>query len=139
MAFEVRSTRDKDACVVCVVGEVDLYSSPSLKSTLMAMAEGDTSLVIVDLGAATFIDSAGIGVPVGALRRAKESGDELRVVCNQNNIAKILRLTGLDRVLPIFDTVEHALQTEADVVGAPDRRPPRRRLSDESLDGLRRT
>ena len=108
MELEVSSRLEKDACVVLVTGEVDVYTSPSLKSALMAAAEEDCPTVIADMSGVDFIDSSGLGVLVGALRRAREAGGELRVVCDKENIVKIFRITGLDRVFPMFSTLDQA-------------------------------
>jgi anti-sigma B factor antagonist len=108
MELEVSSRLEKDACVVLVTGEVDVYTSPSLKSALMAAAEEDCPTVIADMSGVDFIDSSGLGVLVGALRRAREAGGDLRVVCDKENIVKIFRITGLDRVFPMFSTLDQA-------------------------------
>ncbi|MDO8986896.1 MAG: STAS domain-containing protein, partial [Coriobacteriia bacterium] len=65
---------------------------------------------LVDLEQVGFIDSSGLGVLVGGLRRAKENSGAIRLVCSRENILKIFRITGLDKVFPIFDTLEHALE-----------------------------
>ena len=66
------------------------------------------SNIIVDLQGVGFIDSSGLGVLVGALRRAKERSGSIRLVCDRDNVLKIFRITGLDKVFPIFDSVEDA-------------------------------
>ena len=109
MELEVSSRREKDACVVSVSGEVDVYTSPSLKSALIAGAEEGCDLMVVDMGGVAFIDSSGLGVLVGALRRAREAGGELRVVCDKESIVKIFRITGLDRVFPLLSKLDQAL------------------------------
>jgi hypothetical protein len=49
-----------------------------------------------------FIDSSGLGVLVSALRRARERDGVVRIVCTRDNILKIFRITGLDKVFPIY-------------------------------------
>jgi anti-sigma B factor antagonist len=110
MELEVNSRRERDACIIEVHGEVDVYTSPSLKSALLTAAEDKCSPVIVDMGDVSFIDSSGLGVLVGALRRAREAGGELRVVCDKETTMKIFRITGLDRVFPMYNSVEQALE-----------------------------
>jgi anti-sigma B factor antagonist len=126
METSVSSRPEKDACIVTVRGEVDLYSSPSLKTSLIEVDGVGWPLVIVDLSGVSFIDSAGLGVLVGALRRAREDGGELALVCDSEGILKILRLTGLDRVFPLAATVDKALETQGDNVSQRDMRRPHR-------------
>ena len=124
METSVSSRPEKDACIVAVRGEVDLYSSPSLKTSLIEADGVGWQLVIVDLSGVSFIDSAGLGVLVGALRRAREDDGELALVCDSEGILKILRLTGLDRVFPLAATVDKALETQCDTVSQRDVRRP---------------
>lgn len=64
--------------------------------------------VVVDLENLGFIDSSGLGVLVSALRRVKERGGTLRLVCTKESILKIFRITGLDKVFPLFTSAEEA-------------------------------
>lgn len=108
MELDIRTERDGDACLVTVVGEVDVYTSPALKGRLVeAVEDGCTRLVVV-LDSVGFIDSSGLGVLVGALRRMKERGNDMRIVCTREQVLKIFRITGLDKVFPIVATVEEA-------------------------------
>jgi anti-sigma B factor antagonist len=109
MELELSTSRDGEICVVHVAGEVDVYTSPSLKVAL-ADATGDGCRVIIaDLGKVPFIDSSGLGVLVGALRRVREAGGELRLVSEHEAVVKILRITGLDRVFPLYATLDQAM------------------------------
>jgi anti-sigma B factor antagonist len=108
MEIDIRTERDGDACVVSVSGEVDVYTSPTLKTRLVEAIEGECSRLVVVLDGVAFIDSSGLGVLVGALRRMKERGDEMRIVCTREQVLKIFRITGLDKVFPIVGTVEEA-------------------------------
>jgi len=109
MDLELSTSRHGDSCVVRVSGEVDVHTSPSLKAALVdAMGDG-CPVVVADLAGVPFIDSSGLGVLIGALRRAREAGGELRVVSGDDAVIKILRITGLDQVLPLFSSVDEAL------------------------------
>jgi anti-sigma B factor antagonist len=108
MELELSTFRDGETCVVRVVGEVDVHTSPSLKAALAA-ATGDGCMVtIADLSEVPFIDSSGLGVLIGALRRAREAGGDLRLVSADEAVIKILRITGLDRVFSLHATVDAA-------------------------------
>jgi anti-sigma B factor antagonist len=108
MDFEVSTERQKELCVVSVSGEVDVYTSPRLKSALVDAVDDDCRVLVVDMDKVGFIDSSGLGVLVGALRRVREAGGDLRVVCVRENVVKIFRITGLDRVFPMFASVDEA-------------------------------
>ena len=97
--------------VLDVNGEVDLYTSPQLRDAIDREVGEGTSRVLVDLTGVTFMDSIGLGVLVGSLKRSRERGGELALVCTEGSVLKVLTITGLDRVFPIHSSV-------ADAVGA---------------------
>jgi len=68
----------------------------------------------VDLGRVDFIDSTGLGVLVGALNRARELGGNLQLICAQERVLKLLRITGLDQVFTVRSTLEEALAADAE-------------------------
>jgi anti-sigma B factor antagonist len=94
--------------VLEVAGEIDVYTAPQLRERLIALVEGGARQVVVDLGRVEFLDSTGLGVLVGALKRLRVVGGELLLVCGQERLLKIFRITGLDRVFQLFDSVEMA-------------------------------
>lgn len=108
MELEINATREGEACIVHVAGEVDVYTSPQLKASLLVAVGEDCPVVIVDLDGVGFIDSSGLGVLVGALRRAREAGGDLRIVSARDTVVKIFRITGLDRVFPVYTTLDEA-------------------------------
>ena len=110
MELDINSECEGDVCVLKLEGEVDVYTAPRLKETLVADLESGHVNIIVDLENVAFIDSSGLGVLVGGLRRAKERSGTVRLVCTRENILKIFRITGLDKVFPVFFDIQEARQ-----------------------------
>ena len=100
-----------DVVVVVVEGEHDIYTAPTLRDRLSeAIARGGG--VVVDLSAATFVDSSVLGALLDARRRALES--ELGfVVCVgetvEPGVQRILDITGLVPVLPVVSGRDEAI------------------------------
>lgn len=95
----------REAFVVEVGGEVDLHSAPRLRDELARAIEAQTPpRVIVDLAGVSFIDSTGVGVLVGSLKRARELGGELAFCSLNARVKRVFEITGLLPVLPIFPT-----------------------------------
>jgi len=110
MELDIKESRQDDVCVVSLTGEVDVYTAPSLKERLIQAVDGGCTRILVDLEGVGFIDSSGLGVLVSGLRRVKENNGSIRLVCTKENILKIFRITGLDKVFPIFGTLDEAKQ-----------------------------
>ncbi|MBN2248132.1 MAG: STAS domain-containing protein [Coriobacteriia bacterium] len=108
MELDITTERTGESCVIAVAGEVDVYTAPGLKREIGTALEDGCTDVIVDLERIGFIDSSGLGVLVSALRKAKEQGGTMRLVCTRESILKIFRITGLDKVFPLFASVEEA-------------------------------
>ncbi len=110
MELQIRDEQDGAMCVLTLQGEVDVYTAPALKEKLVNNIEQGCNNVLVDMEDVTFIDSSGLGVLVSALRRARERGGSVRIRCTRDNILKIFRITGLDKVFPIYSDLAEARQ-----------------------------
>jgi anti-sigma B factor antagonist len=104
------TTRDEgDRTVVAVGGEIDVYTAPKLREQLVDLVNAGRYHLVVDMEGVEFLDSTGLGVLVGGLKRVRAHEGSLRLVCTQERILKIFRITGLTKVFPIHDTVSEAL------------------------------
>ena len=110
MELILHTTRDDKVCTLTVEGEVDIYTAPRLKEELVSLIDGGCSYLIVDLDKVGFIDSSGLGVLVSALRRVREKDGAIRIVCRQESILRLFKITGLDKVFPVFPDSAHAAQ-----------------------------
>lgn len=108
MELDISTEQVDDVCEIKLKGEIDVYTAPRLKEEIVALIASGCSNVIVDLQNVAFIDSSGLGVLVSALRRARERNGAVRIVCTRENILKIFRITGLDKVFPIFSDAAEA-------------------------------
>jgi anti-sigma B factor antagonist len=108
MELDIQVEQHPNQCEIILRGEVDVYTAPRLKEKLIEMIESGCINIVVDLEAVSFIDSSGLGVLVSALRRAREREGAVRIVCTRENILKIFRITGLDKVFPVFPDIAEA-------------------------------
>jgi anti-sigma B factor antagonist len=98
--------------VIAVAGEVDVVAAPQLRSEIVrVVSEGSTDLVL-DLSGVVFIDSFGLGVLVGAVKRVHSHDGRLRVVIGEARVMAVLELTGLDRILELHETLDTAVDPE---------------------------
>ncbi len=95
--------------VVDVAGEVDVYTAPKLREQLVTLVDSGHIDIVVNMERVEFLDSTGLGVLVGGLKRVKSREGSLRLVCTQERILKIFRITGLTKVFPIHASVDEAV------------------------------
>lgn len=104
------STRQEgDKTVVVVGGEIDVYTAPKLREQLIDLVSNGSYHLVVDMENVDFLDSTGLGVLVGGLKRVRAHDGSLHLVCTQERILKIFRITGLTKVFPIHSSVQEAV------------------------------
>lgn len=99
--FEVEVDRDRQPPVVVVRGEVDVATAPAVLAELHRLLDAGVAHIVVDLAAMEFIDSSGLGVFVGALRRIRDAGGRLELVNLQPGARRVFDVTGLSETFGI--------------------------------------
>ena len=95
--------------VLAIRGEADLHVAPDLRERInAAIADGADELVL-DLSETTFVDSMTLGVLLGAMKRLRGRGGQLRLVVTRPDLRRIFEITLLDKVLPLYETRAEAL------------------------------
>jgi anti-sigma B factor antagonist len=95
--------------VIAVSGEIDVYTAPKLRERLIGLVESGHYQLIVDMEGVEFLDSTGLGVLVGGLKRVRAQDGWIDLVCTQSRILRIFRITGLSKVFSIHDSVAAAV------------------------------
>lgn len=99
--------KKRELLVVRLAGSVDLEHAPDVREELLdAVALGGD--VLVDLSAASYIDSSGIACLVEALQKARANGAELGLVAVSPQARRVLELARLDMVFSIHDDIAAA-------------------------------
>ncbi len=109
MDLEVETGKRGDSDVLTLRGEIDVYTAPRLRQAIIDLVEGGARHIVVDMGAVDFLDSTGLGVLVGGLKRVKIQDGELSIVTSQDKILKIFDITGLNKVFSIHDSLDAAV------------------------------
>lgn len=101
---------ERDSCVVLtVLGDLDLAGAPRLRQSVVSETAAGIRHLVLDLTAVDFIDSIGLGVVVGALRRLRAHDGELSVVCPEQRIRRVFEICDLDRIFTLHGTVDDAV------------------------------
>jgi anti-sigma B factor antagonist len=101
------SERD-GATVLAVTGEVDVATAPQLRQEAVRLAGSGGSRLVIDLSGVDFLDSTGLGVIVGVLKRVRTHGGELAIAGAENHVRKVFDITRISDVLAMYDTVDEA-------------------------------
>jgi anti-sigma B factor antagonist len=80
-----------------------------LRETLADLIADGHHHLVVDLQGVDFLDSTGLGVLVGGLKRVYPHDGSFQLVCNQERILNVFRLTGLINVFSIHPSVQDAI------------------------------
>ena len=105
-------------------GELDITCSPGLRDQLLGVLRRSSSRLVIDLSGVTYCDASGLAVLVGTERRARLLGGSLHLAAVPPHVDEVLRITGLDRHLDIFPTVQAATAgSQRDLDGTISARP----------------
>lgn len=109
MELTVNSRELDGRTVVAVEGEIDVYTAPVLREHLNDLVGEGKHHLLIDMSGVDFLDSTGLGVLVGSLKRIRSQDGTLQLVCDQEKILKVFRITGLTKVFPIFPSIDKAV------------------------------
>ncbi|HLX50143.1 MAG TPA: STAS domain-containing protein [Streptosporangiaceae bacterium] len=92
-----------------LAGELDIASAPVLREQLLSLLRPGSSRLVIDLSKVSFCDASGLAVLVSTGRRARLLDGFLRLAAVSPQVGRVLNITGLDRYLGTFPTVEAAV------------------------------
>ena len=98
--------------VVALSGEIDMATSPELRERLHALLSEGRSNLVIDLDEVGFLDSTALGVLIGTMKRARAAGGDVRLVCTQPRVAKVLEITRLDQAFGTYTSVDGAVEAQ---------------------------
>lgn len=94
-----------------LAGELDIATTPALRERLLSVFSPGVRLLIIDLSGVSFGDVSGLAVLVATQRRAKRLGITVRLAAPRPQVARLLRITGLDQCFTLCATLDEALST----------------------------
>ena len=99
-----------DTYVVDLNGEIDVYTSPKVKDAIGDLIDKGHYNLVINLEKVRYIDSTGLGVLIGGLKRVREHGGTVNLVCTNPQIKKIFDITGLVKIFGIYDDEDAAMK-----------------------------
>ena len=110
MDLEIRDREWSDQGVTLALrGEIDVYTAPEVRQKVLDVVASGRCLIVVNLHDVTYLDSTGLGVLIGALRRARELGGDMAFVSTNARVNRILDITGLSGVFHMCTSEQRAI------------------------------
>ncbi|WP_217587386.1 STAS domain-containing protein [Lentibacillus saliphilus] len=101
MDLSIDVVNERDKLIAVLVGEVDVYTAPKLKESLLFLVKKEQTMLEVDMTGVSYMDSTGLGVIISVLKAAKEHESQLRLSNLQDSVMRLFHITGLDKVIDI--------------------------------------
>lgn len=105
----VHAHRDGQWSVLTVAGELDVVGAPELRQHVMHAVSDGLHHLVLDLSGVDFIDSFGLGVLIGALKRVRLLDGDLQLVVTEARVRRVLELCDLDRVFSLHTDLRAAV------------------------------
>lgn len=111
MLFELEVSTVDGVDVCTVIGELDVSSAPKLRQALVEVvaAASGPPRVVVDLAGVDFLDSTGLGVLLGGLKRVRARDGALALCRAEPQVRKVFEVTRVIEILPIHDELDAAV------------------------------
>jgi anti-sigma B factor antagonist len=95
--------------VVAAPEQIDITNADGLRTALLEAAALSSGTLVVDMSRTQFCDTAGLHALVAAHKRARTQSGQVLLVIRGPTVLRIFSITGLDRVIPYFPSLEQAL------------------------------
>lgn len=119
MSVTIRRSERPPWTVLSVGGELDVVGAPDLRQAVVKEVADGCRGLILDISELDFVDSFGMGAIVGALKRLRQRGGELALVCPSRRIRRVFEICDLDRIIAFHDSIDSAAGPEAMSAASP--------------------
>lgn len=107
--LEVQTKTKKNVVIIEIQGDVDLYSSPQMRKTILNLIKKKKPMLLVNLGGVTYMDSSGVATLVESLQLINEYEGKLCIFNLRGAVREVFELSRLDKVFNIYEDESQAL------------------------------
>ena len=108
--MEINCVQGEVADIMTLSGRLD-GPNPSILKKKLGEQLRRSNRIIIDMGQVSFIDSTGLGVLIGALKKAISRRGDIRLVGPTEEVRMLMELTRVDRVFLVYSSQELALKS----------------------------
>ncbi|MGW1622589.1 anti-sigma factor antagonist [Streptomyces sp. NPDC002172] len=109
LSRHLRVHQDRGHTVLELRGEIDIAAATEIAPHLDRVTAQENARVVIDLLPVEFFDCSGLRLLYRARGRVLERGGQLQLVCTHPLTLRVLKVTGLSRLLPPRATLDAAL------------------------------
>ncbi len=110
MNLEIQTESRDNIQLLHIKGEVDLYSSPELRKTILSVVNGKSPNILVNLQDVRYMDSSGVATLIEGLQVCNKNKGRFVLAGLNDNVREVFELTKLDKIFNIFPDVESAME-----------------------------
>lgn len=96
--------------ILDVVGEIDVYTAPQFKEAVNNVLANGQKHLIINMANVSYMDSSGFGTLLSATKKLRPVGGTVNLVKCNNAIDRILKITRLNTVFSVYDSVDEAVE-----------------------------
>jgi anti-sigma B factor antagonist len=100
--------------VLSVNGELDVATAPRLRQEAVKLVTGGATQMAIDLSGCGFLDSTGLGVIIGILKRVRGHEGELVIVGAEPHVRKVFEITRVSDIVPLHDSLDEVVGAVGD-------------------------
>ena len=101
LKMNINFNEELDHWDVDLLGEVDIYTENELKDELNIAIEERPKNLVINMQNLDYIDSTGLGILIGVVKRLKQKQGDIYIVNTKPNVRKIFTITGLDKIFKV--------------------------------------
>jgi anti-sigma B factor antagonist len=109
--IEVVTRSRHEAAIVSIQGDVDLYSSPSVRKAIIALTEKKMPVIMVDLNNVSYMDSSGVATLVEGLQQTGKYKGHFKLFGLGLAVREVFELSRLDKVFEIYPNEDAAFNS----------------------------
>ncbi|MCB1175884.1 MAG: STAS domain-containing protein [Leptospiraceae bacterium] len=107
--MQVEFRHVNDVVIVDIAGDVDIYNSAVLKSSIQEQIAGGARNVLVNMEGVKYIDSSGVGVLIAIMNELNKLEGRIKLVHIYDAVRRVFELTRLTGLFDIYDSEEEAV------------------------------
>ena len=108
--MEVNATREGSSLFVAVDGRVDGTNAAEFQDALQGVIGEEDKLVVLDLGALSYVSSAGLRVVLLVAKELQRQSAKLAVCSLSDTVKEVFTISGFDKIIPVHGTRQEAIE-----------------------------